>query len=142
MSLEVLLIPMGIAAIAAIREARSTDLCEKCRTTRITDQQLLHDALLAMGATGLSVADGRITGNSPYGRITFQRVGEVFLGRVDNAEDETTSNMLAALDMSVGELLQQRTIASLHLRAAQMGMVLVSQTAANGEVQLVFEQAT
>jgi hypothetical protein len=142
MSLEVLLVPLGIAAIAAIREARSTDLCEKCKTTRITDQQLLHDALLAMGATDLSVARGRVTGNSPYGRITFQRIGEVFLGRVDDAEDEITSNMLAALDMSVGGLLQQRTIASLHTRAAEMGMVLVSQTAANGEVQLVFEQAT
>lgn len=52
MSLEVLLIPLGIAAIAAIREAKSTDLCEKCKTTRITDQQLLEDALVAMGATG------------------------------------------------------------------------------------------
>jgi hypothetical protein len=142
MSLEVLLIPIGIAAIAAIREAGSTDLCEKCKTTRIADQQLLQDALTAMGATDLSVAQDRLTGNSPYGRITFQRIGEVFLGRVDNAEDATTANMLAALDMSVGGLLQQRTIASLHTRAAEMGMVLVSQTAANGEVQLVFEQAT
>jgi hypothetical protein len=142
MSLEVLLIPLGIAAIAAIREARSTDLCEKCKTTRIKDQQLLHDALLAMGATSLSVADGRLTGDSPYGRITFQRIGEVFLGRVDRADDQVTDNMLAALDMSVGALLQQRAIASLHARAAEMGMTLVSQTAANGEVQLVFEQAT
>jgi hypothetical protein len=142
MSLEVLLIPLGIAAIAAIREARSTDLCEQCKTTRITDQQLLQDALLGMGASDLSVAEGRITGNSPYGRITFQRIGEVFLGRVDDAQGEVTDNMLAALDMSVGGLLQQRTVASLHARAAEMGMVLVLQTAANGEVQLVFEQAT
>ncbi|MHC6591543.1 hypothetical protein [Arthrobacter sp. C152] len=142
MSLEVLLIPLGIAAIAAIREARSTDLCEKCKTTRIKDQQLLQDALVAMGGTNLSVAQGRITGDSPYGRITFQQIGEVFLGRVDRADDQVTSNMLAALDMSVGALLQQRTIASLHARAAEMGMVLVSQTATNGEVQLVFEQAT
>lgn len=142
MSLEVLLIPIGIAAIAAIREARSTDLCEKCKTTRITDQQLLQDGLTAMGATDLSVAQDRVTGNSPYGRITFQRIGEAFLGRVDNAQDETTANMLAALDMSVGRLLQQRTIASLHTRAAEMGMILISQTASNGEVQLVFEQAT
>jgi hypothetical protein len=142
MSLEVLLIPLGIAAIAAIREARSTDLCEKCKTTRIKNQQLLHDALLAMGATSLSVAEGRITGDSPYGRITFQRVGDLFLGRVDRADDQVTDNMLAALDMTVGVLLQQRTIASLHARAAEMGMTLVSQTAANGEVQLVFEQAT
>ena len=142
MSLEVLLIPVGIAAIAAIREARNTDLCEKCKTTRVSDQRLLQDALLAMGATDLSIADGRITGTSPYGQITFQRVGEVFLGRVDGATDEVTTNMLAALDMSVGAMLQQRTVESLHARAAEMGMVLVSHAAANGEVQLVFEQAT
>jgi hypothetical protein len=95
-----------------------------------------------MGATQLSVAEGRITGHSPYGRITFQRVGEVFLGRVDQAADDVTANMLSALDISVGALLQQRTVASLHARAAEMGMTLVSQTAENGEVQLVFEQAT
>lgn len=142
MSLEVFLIPIGIATIAAIREARSTDLCEKCKTTRITDQQLLQDTLLAMGATDLSIADGRITGNSSYGRITFQRIGEVFLGRVDGADEKTTTNMLAALDASVGALLQQRTIISLHARAAEMGMVLVSHSTANGEVQLVFEEAT
>lgn len=142
MSLEVLLIPIGIAAIAAIREARSTDLCEKCKTTRIMDQQLLQQALIELGATQLSIAEGRITGKSPYGRITFQRVGDVFLGRVDQASDDVTANMLSALDMNVGALLQRRTVESLHVRAAEMGMTLVSQTAANGEVQLVFEQAT
>lgn len=140
MSLEVLLIPLGIAAIAAIREARSTDLCEKCKTTRIKDQHLLHDALVAMGATRLSLGDGRITGESPHGRITFQRVGEVFLGRVDGSDQEATTNMLAALDMTVGTLLQQRTVDSLRTRAAEMGLTLITQTTDNGEVQLVFEQ--
>lgn len=141
MSLEILLIPIGIAAIAAIRESRSTDLCEKCKTTRIKDQRLLHDSLLAMGATDLSLGDGRITGESVYGRITFQRVGDVFLGRVDGADEVATTNMLAALDMTVGAILQQRTVATLHTRAAELGLTLITQTNANGEVQLVFEQA-
>ncbi|MEC5180529.1 hypothetical protein RCH07_001882 [Arthrobacter sp. CG_A4] len=140
MSLEVLLIPIGIAAIAAIRQARSTDLCEKCKTTRIKDQQLLHDALIATGATHLSMGDGRITGHSPYGRVTFQLVGDVFLGRVDGS-DEATTAMLAALDTSVGGLLQQRTVDSLRTRAAEMGLTLITQTSSNGDVQLVFEQA-
>lgn len=87
------------------------------------------------------MAEGRVTGNSPYGRITFQRIGETFLGRVDHDEQQT-GNLLAALDLSVGALLQQRTIESLHARAAEMGMVLVSQTNANGEVRFVFEEAT
>lgn len=140
MSLEVLLVPIGIAAIAAIREASSADKFEKFMITRISDQQLLQDSLLSMGVTDLSAADGRVTGNSVYGRITFQRIGQTFHGRVDNDETQT-NNMLAAVDMSVGVLLQQRTVASLHARASELGMVLVSQTAANGEVQLVFEEA-
>lgn len=141
MSLEVLLIPVGIAAIAAIREARSTDLCEKCKPTRVKDQELLRDALLTMGATRLSLGQGRITGDSPYGRITFQLVGDVFLGRVDGPDLEATTNMLTALDMSVGALLQQRTVESLRIRAAEMGLTLLTQKSENGDVQLIFEQA-
>lgn len=141
MSLEVLLIPLGIAAIAAIREANSADRYEKYKATRITDQQLLQDGLLAMGTTNLRTGEGHVTADSPYGQISFLRVGETFLGRVDS-DDSQTPNLLASLDMAVGALLQQRTVESLHARAAEMGMKLVSQTTSNGEVQLVFEEIT
>jgi hypothetical protein len=68
-------------------------------------------------------------------------VGDVFLGRVDGTDQDATTNMLAALDMSVGALLQQRTVESLRTRAAEMGLTLIAQTSDNGDVQLVFEQA-
>ncbi|HCJ54341.1 MULTISPECIES: hypothetical protein [Glutamicibacter] len=141
MSLEVLLIPLGIAAIAAIRETSSADHYEKYKSTRITDQQLLQDGLLAMGTTNIRVGEGVVTAGSPYGQLSFLRVGETFHGRVDS-DDSQTSNMLTALDMTVGTLLQQRTVESLHARAAEMGMKLVSQSTSNGEVQLVFEEVT
>ncbi|WP_326967179.1 hypothetical protein [Arthrobacter sp. CG_A4] len=67
-------------------------------------------------------------------------MGDVFLGRVDGS-DEATTAMLAALDTSVGGLLQQRTVDSLRTRAAEMGLTLITQTSSNGDVQLVFEQA-
>jgi len=141
MSLEVLLIPIGIAAFAAWRESQSTDLCEKCKTTRITDQGLLKEALVEIGATNLSEGDGRITGQSPYGRITFQRVGQVFLGRVDKADAGVTSSMLGQVEAAVGTITQIRSVDRIRQRAAELGLILLTETAENGTVQFVFEQA-
>lgn len=139
MSVEVLLIPIGIAAFAAWRESRSTDLCEKCKTTRITDQRLLVEALMMIGASHLHVAEGRITGQTRYGPITFQRVGEVFLGRVDKADEQTTSAMLTELERAVGSVTQAKSVARIRERAAQLGLTLVTERAQDGNVQLVFE---
>ncbi|MDP9883103.1 hypothetical protein J2W21_000593 [Sinomonas atrocyanea] len=139
MSLEVLLIPLGIAAIAAIKEARSSDLCEKCKATRIEDQSLLVEALQALGATDIQQTNGRLTAKSRFGQLTFARVGKAFLGRVDGAESATPS-MLAELDSAVGSILQFRTVESVREQAASMGLTLITQTAQDGTVQLVFEE--
>jgi hypothetical protein len=139
MSLEVLLIPLGIAAIAALKEARSSDLCEKCQATRIEDQGLLVEALQALGATEIREADGRVTAASRYGTLTFARVGQAFLGRVDRVE-QATPGMLADLESAVGSILQFRTVESVREQAAAMGMTLLTQTALDGTVQLVFEE--
>ncbi|RJT97358.1 hypothetical protein D6T65_13435 [Arthrobacter frigidicola] len=141
MSLEILLLPLGIAAVAAIKQARSTDLCEKCRTTRITDQGLLVAALRAMGATEIMETEGRLSARTAYGPVTFQRVGSVFLGRVDKAEAETP-HMLAELDVKVGHITQIHTIENVRRQAAAMGMVLIEERSEDGTVQLVFEQGS
>lgn len=139
MSLEILLLPLGIAAVAAMRQARSTDLCEKCKPTRVTDQSLLVAALRAMGASNIQESKGRITANSHYGPVTFQQVGTLFLGRVDRAERKTPS-MLAELDTHVGHIAQAVTVENVRRQATAMGMVLIEQRSEDGTVQLVFEQ--
>lgn len=140
MSLEVLLIPAGIAVIAALKEARSSDLCEKCKTTRITDQQLLTEALAAIGAADMKVHEGRVTGLSSLGPFTFQRIGEVFLGRVDKNESQTEV-LLSQLDQAAGAILQHRTVENVRAQAAAMGMKLITQQAVDGNIELVFEEA-
>jgi hypothetical protein len=141
MSLEVLLIPLGIAAYAAWREASSTDLCEKCRSTRITDQVLLVTALDSLGATGVSQIEGRVIGRIGANAFTFQRVGEIFVGRIDGAADAITLDFLQHLEQRVGSVVQARNIEIVRARAAEMGMTLVSEIAEDGSVQLVFEEA-
>jgi len=141
MSLEVLLIPLGIAAIAAIKEARSTDLCEKCKNTRITDASLLVEVLERMGAADLVVADSRITAATSFGPVTFQMVGKLFLGRVDGNVEALTEAMLAQVDATLGTISQARSVERIRERAAEMGLILVTENADDGTVQLVFEQA-
>lgn len=140
MSLEVLLIPLGIAAYGAWRETRSTDLCEKCQTTRLTDQRLLIDAVTALGAARVAEVEGRVTGAIGANTFTFQRVGEVFLGRIDGAADDVTAAFLGHLETRVGSIIQARNVDLIRERAAQMGLDLVSEVAADGSVQLVFEE--
>lgn len=139
MSVEFVLIPMGIALIAAWREARSNDLCQKCRATAITDQPLLVDALHELGAVELFESEGRVNATLPFGPVTFQKVGQTFLGRVDR-DDASTEVMLTALQSAVGSVLQQRSAERLRTRAAELGLRLVEDRTEDGEIRLVFEE--
>ncbi|WP_236007038.1 hypothetical protein [Clavibacter zhangzhiyongii] len=80
---------------------------------------------------------GRIGANA----FTFQRVGEIFVGRIDGAADATTVDFLQHLEQRVGSVVQARNIEIVRARAAEMGMTLVSEIAEDGSVQLVFEEA-
>ncbi|CCH88988.1 conserved protein of unknown function [Modestobacter italicus] len=139
MSLELLLIPLGMAAYTAWKEGSSTALCEKCRTTRITDTELLLAALARMGVSGVQGNDDRLCATSAYGTLTFQRIGEVFLGRVDGAADEETLAMLTDLEKVAGLIVQERAVAQLRQRAGELGLTLLTEKAEDGTVQLVFE---
>lgn len=143
MSIEVLLIPLGIAAFGAatsmVKEAMSTDLCEKCRATRIMDPALLVAALAAMGATTTSNSESRVLAKGPWGDLTFQKVGDVFLGRVDGNEGATPT-MLAELDVQVGRVVQGRTAALVVERAKELGFRLIEQQEDDGALNYVFEE--
>jgi len=141
MSLEVLLIPLGIAAYAAWRESSSTDLCEKCKSTRITDQRLLVNAVESLGASSIVVGDGRVTGRIAANTFTFQQVGDIYLGRIDGADEAVTLDFLTHLEARVGQIVQAENVEVIRRRAQEMGMVLLEQTNADGSVQLVFEEA-
>lgn len=125
MSIEVLLIPAGIAAYSAIhslvREARSEDLCEKCRATRVTDIEVARAALATMGAVITLTDTGRLQATSSWGELTFQKVGDVVLGRVDNADEPTTLAMLSEFDAAVGRVMQARTAQIVVERARALG---------------------
>jgi hypothetical protein len=145
MSIEVLLIPLGIAAYGAVatwaKESRSMDLCERCKATRIAQMPLLLEALTAMGVDVASQTEDRVTGQSEWGPVTFQKIGDLFLGRVDDGPDDATRSMLASLDTHVGRIAQLRTAAIMTERANELGFRLIEQRDEDGVLNYVFEEA-
>lgn len=144
MSVEVLLIPLGIAAYGAVatwaKEARSVDLCEKCKATRIMQMPILVEALTGLGIHITSQEDDRLTGQSTWGPVTFQKVGDLFLGRVDGHDEAATQTMLASLDAQVGKIAQAKTAALALERAKELGFRLIEQREDNGALNYVFEE--
>lgn len=145
MSIEVLLIPAGIAAYSAmhslVREARSEDLCEKCRATRVTDIEVARAALATMGAVITLTDTDRLQATSSWGELTFQKVGDVVLGRVDNADEPTTLAMLSEFDAAVGRVVQARTAQIVVERARALGFTLIEKHEDDGTLNFVFEEA-
>jgi hypothetical protein len=144
MSVELLLIPIGIAAYSAIhayaKEARSVDLCEKCKATRAMQLPVLVEALLAMGVSITSQQEDRVHGVSPWGDLTFQKVGDLFLGRVDGNDAQASQLMLTALDAEIGKIAQLRTAELVVQRAEELGFRLIEQTDDLGTLKYVFEE--
>ncbi|WP_298866001.1 hypothetical protein [uncultured Microbacterium sp.] len=143
MSIEVLLIPLGIAAYGAVatwaKESRSIDLCEKCKATRVMQMPLLIEALAAIGITVTTQSADRLTGTGKWGAVTFQKVGDLFLGRADGDENATKS-MLGELDAEVGHIAQVKTASLVVERAQQLGFRMVEQYEDDGSLNYVFEE--
>lgn len=140
MSIEVLLIPLGMAAVAAIKEASRTDLCVKCKATRVTSTDVLHEVLVTMGVTINTSEVALVTGTSSWGALTFRQVGDVWLGRVDNASEQETDAMITALDVTLGRVMQAKTAQQVVARAESLGFRLVSTNQENGTLNYVFEE--
>jgi hypothetical protein len=142
MSIEVILIPIGIAAYSALKEYRRSDLCEGCQQTRITEPALLVQALRDVGATQIEVDGQTLTAQSGHGQLRFQVVDGHILGRVDGGSVDETALMLGEIDAAVGRILQAQKVEEMRTRAAQLGLVLVGEELAeDGTVQMVFEEA-
>lgn len=141
MSLEVLIIPLGILAYRAVKEARRSDLCEKCRQTRITDRDLLLEALSKCEATEIRVAKGVVTAQHQGRSIRFQVVEAEVVGRVDGGTEAETLGLIANVEDAAGRIIQARKVEEVRLRAAQLGLQLVGeQVADDGTVELIFEE--
>lgn len=141
MSVELLLIPVGLAAIAAIKAARTDDESSvvELQETRVTDLGLLVEALSTIGAQQIRQTETGVAATSPWGDLTFEEAGPVFAGRVDG-DVQGSAEMLRHLDAAAGRIMQQRTAQRAIEQAEALGFRLIQQTEEDGTLNYVFEE--
>jgi len=141
MSVELVLIPIGIAALAARRMARATSLCERCRATIVADPALVTEALVVLDWPIVEDGEGVVRAQTPWGSALFRKIGDIFLARVDGASEAVTLEMIQAFDAASGRIAQLRGVQRAREQAAAMGLTLIEQRDEGGQIRLVFEEA-
>jgi len=101
----------------------------------------LQEAIEVVGARITQASEDRVLASSRWGSLTFQRIGDIFLGRVDGAAEEVTYEMLSELDAAAGRLVQVRTAQLAVSRAQSLGFRLIEQREENGSLNFVFEES-
>ena len=139
MSLEILLLPAGMAAVAAIRQAMDSSLCEGCKATNIAEKEILLKALSRMGALITQESADRVEGSLGGSNFVFQKMGDAFLGKTLSDSELTTEDLLSRVQDEAGFVFQEMTIQKVREQADLMGLTLVTEATDNGDVRMVFE---
>lgn len=134
MSISIVLVPLAIAAVAALHSSRR-DQDDTGRTvchvnTRMRDENLLGDALSDTGAT--------VTRNSPDAiRATWRGVVADFTRDLDGiwsahligeVDEERARSIVSAVDVAYGHRVQSAVLGKLRERAPAAGLQLHSET--------------
>lgn len=149
MSVTVLLIPLAMAAAAAMggvgvagavsmsKDNAPTDggpaPALKVRT-RMKDSSLLSDALTNLGATGVDVSRTKVTaevdGVSLTMRLTDDGIWEAHVESLDGrvVDEASVSDLVQRLDAEYALLVQQAVAEKIRQRAEGSGFDLVSET--------------
>ncbi|MQA25920.1 MAG: hypothetical protein GEU94_10680 [Micromonosporaceae bacterium] len=146
MSVSVLLVPLALAAAAAVtgvaagRDAQGRVVCQV--RTRMRDANLLGAALRESGGVVSTDDTGAVHADWQQSRATFQRDQDGiwsahFTGEVDESR---AVEITRAVDVAYGRQVQQAVLQRLRERAGSAGLRLESEMVADDHsVQLVFQ---
>ena len=147
MSLEIILLPLAIAAVGAVKAARTQKAPDQRSvtqdapltaheqmalvevSTRMRDVDLLGAAL---GDTGANVdrAGDELFVSWPHQRCVFGRNHEGIWSAhfTDDVDVQEASDLIRAVDFAYGRRVQQALVQRLRERAPQAGMEIESET--------------
>lgn len=141
MSLEVLIIPLGMWAWSSARQALRSEEAVDAIDLRISDSGLLSRALDALGAEHSEPVDGVVT-VAHRGFMFSIHIGEGGLTAVSaQAARQELLAVVEEAEEAAGRILQAEKVEELRLRAAQLGMRLIGEEiTSDGAVELLFEE--
>ena len=133
MSIELVLVPMAIAAVSAWQAKRA--IAEDGRqviavSTRMRNQDLLERALIDTRANVTRHNDNLITAtwHHAQGRFTRDTEGIWSLHLAGDTDYDQATALVADIDINYGRHVQQDVLARLRTRAPEVGMSVESET--------------
>lgn len=136
MSLEIILVPMAIAVIAAGRahskvheNAPNASSHQVSVETRMKNENLLQNAMRNIGCT-TSMANGEIAAslNSIYFKFKKNSQGIWSVNFVAGTSKEVAQQIIGKIDKAYGIEVQAEVVRKIRERAPQSGMTLESET--------------
>ena len=142
MSLEIILVPLAIAAYGSWK-ARSMEKDNVLLVeTRLKDSALLTMALHAMGGTSVEVDGGVVRAVIGNRKVSFRSDSSgVLTAHVDTKVQDEAISLLLEVDKQYGIQVQAAVIERVKQRAGGLGMNIVSQiTSEDGSINIILEE--
>ncbi len=133
MSLEIVLIPLAIAAVSAYNAKRENDSntgqVKINVQTRMKNQEMLIEALRVLGLSASVTENLLRINNSDIEFLMKKNESDIWTAQFDNdiSEDAATS-LLISLDKEYGKLVQATVVQRIKERASVNGMNLESES--------------
>lgn len=142
MSLEIILVPLAVAAYGSWK-ARSMERDNVLLVeTRLKDTRLLAQALEAMGGVSIRVEGSKVSAQIGARKLSFSPDSQgVLTAHVDTKDQEEAISLLLEVDRQYGVQVQTAVVEKVNQRASDLGMEIVSQlTTDDGAINIVLEE--
>ena len=142
MSLEIILVPLAIAAYGSWK-ARSMEKDNVLMVeTRLKDSALLAMAIQAMGGTSVEVDGGVVQAVVGNRKVSFRSDSSgILTAHVDTKNQDEATSLLLEVDKQYGIQVQAAVVERVKQRAGGLGMNFVSQvTSEDGSINIILEE--
>ena len=142
MSLEIILVPLAIAAYGSWK-ARSMEKDNVLMVeTRLKDSALLAMAIQAMGGTSVEVDGGVVQAEVGNRKVSFRSDSSgILTAHVDTKNQDEATSLLLEVDKQYGIQVQAAVVERVKQRAGGLGMNFVSQvTGEDGSINIILEE--
>lgn len=132
MSLEIVLIPLAIAAVSAYKASQvndeSTGQVNINVQTRMKNQEMLIEALRVLGLSASFTDNLLRVGNSEIEFLMRKNENDIWTAQFENdVSEEAATSLLISLDKEYGKLVQATVLQRIKERASVNGMNLQSE---------------
>jgi hypothetical protein len=142
MSLEIILVPLAIAAYGSWKARSMAKDNVLIVETRLTDSAILAATLHSMGGTSVNVDEGVVRAIVGNRNVSFQSDSNGLLtAHVDTKDQEEAISLLLEVDRQYGIQVQAAVVERVKQRAGSLGMNVISQIKGeDGSVNMILEE--